>query len=192
MPRPPRKTKEEKLETRRAYRAAHREQIRATDARWRDANRDKKRAGDAHYRTTHADRFHAGQKAYRDSPAGRAYNVAYTTVYYAMPVNRLRNLVNGAFRRAQRTGLNWEAELRQHLCSDPPKECACCGVVLDYSVHRGRNNRDRSPSPDRLDNDKGYTIANIQVICMRCNGLKSNASIQELETLITYMKRTCS
>src|SRR5262245_38763320 len=190
MARRPHKTKEEKLETRRAYRAAHGEELRASAAKWRAANPEKQRAKAARYRSKYRAAIHARQKTYRDSQAGRAYNIAYTTTYYALPKNRLRNLVTNAFRRAERLGLEYDSNLLEHLVSDLPQECPCCGLALDYSTRQGRNKRDRSPSLDRFDNARGYTADNVQVICWRCNNLKSDASIVELEMVIAYMRRT--
>jgi hypothetical protein len=41
---------------------------------------------------------------------------------------------------------------------------------------------------DRLDNDKGYTPDNIRVISMRANDIKSNATLDELEAVVAYVK----
>jgi hypothetical protein len=45
-----------------------------------------------------------------------------------------------------------------------------------------------SPSLDRCNSSKGYTPDNIMVISTRANTLKNNASIEELELLINYMR----
>ena len=181
-------TKEEKLGTRRLYRESHREQLRAADTRWRKANPDKKRASDALYRATHMVAIHKRQKDYRDSLAGRTYNTTYTKAYYADSRNRLRNLIGGAFRRAAKAGLRSDLPLRDILMSAPPQVCACCGVQLDYSTRRGRNNRRHSPSLDRKDNTLGYTLANTRVICWRCNDVKGDATLTELEAVLAYLK----
>lgn len=46
------------------------------------------------------------------------------------------------------------------------------------------------PSLDRKDSRLGYTPDNIQVISVRANTLKNNATLQELETLVEWIKMT--
>ena len=46
----------------------------------------------------------------------------------------------------------------------------------------------KSPSIDRKDNNKGYTKDNIMVISRRANVIKSDATIEELEAILRYMK----
>ncbi len=48
---------------------------------------------------------------------------------------------------------------------------------------------DRAPSLDRFDPAKGYTVANVKVLCWRCNMLKNNAKPEELEAVVAYMRR---
>lgn len=47
---------------------------------------------------------------------------------------------------------------------------------------------DNSPSLDRVDPLKGYVEGNVCFISARANRIKYNASIQELEQVIDYMK----
>ena len=44
-----------------------------------------------------------------------------------------------------------------------------------------------SPSLDRRDNTKGYTIENTAVICMHCNVRKQDSTIEDLHMLLRYM-----
>lgn len=182
----PLKTREEKLDTRRAYQSTHREQIRQAQNKWREANPELVQNNRRRFRANHDATIKQRQKAYRESEAGRAYNAAYTRVYYANPVNRMRLLVNGAIGRAQKAGLPFDESLRDRLMDSPPVECACCHAALDYSMRRG--NRSLSPSLDRFEPAKGYTNENVVVICMRCNEVKGNASIREVEAVLAYMR----
>ncbi len=50
-------------------------------------------------------------------------------------------------------------------------------------------NKDYSPSLDKIDNNKGYTRENVQIISYRANRLKSNASVEELEQLVNFLKK---
>jgi hypothetical protein len=72
-----------------------------------------------------------------------------------------------------------------------PEACPVLGIPLFPSVGNGRKHPaliPNSPSIDRLDNDKGYTPDNIRVISMRANDIKSNATLQELEAVVAYVK----
>jgi len=72
-----------------------------------------------------------------------------------------------------------------------PEICPVLGIPLFPSVGNGRKHPaliPNSPSVDRLDNDKGYTPDNIRVISMRANDIKSNATLDELEAVVAYVK----
>lgn len=45
------------------------------------------------------------------------------------------------------------------------------------------------PSIDRKDPSRGYEPGNVQVMSHRANSLKSNATIQELEAVLAFLKR---
>jgi hypothetical protein len=67
-----------------------------------------------------------------------------------------------------------------------PATCPVLGIELVM----GDPTRQANPSLDRFDNNKGYTRDNIRVISNRANNLKGDASIEELEKIIMYMKST--
>ena len=53
------------------------------------------------------------------------------------------------------------------------KNCQLCGQELDWSANK-KYMHDNSPSIDRINNDNVITIDNIQLICVRCNTMKSH------------------
>ena len=65
-----------------------------------------------------------------------------------------------------------------------PDTCPVLGIELEM----GNEDRDTSPSIDRIDNNKGYTPDNVRIISYRANRLKSNATPEELEAVIKYMR----
>jgi hypothetical protein len=70
-----------------------------------------------------------------------------------------------------------------------PENCPCCSVKM--TPRRGPAGKGflrESPSLDRIDSRLGYVVGNIAVICSRCNTLKNDASIEELETVLRWMK----
>ena len=66
------------------------------------------------------------------------------------------------------------------------KVCPVLGTKL--TIGKANNWFDDSPSIDRIDNTKGYVPGNVFVISNRANRIKNNATIDELEKLIQWLK----
>ena len=63
-----------------------------------------------------------------------------------------------------------------------PETCPVLKVpLIPNTIH--------APSVDRIDSSKGYIKGNIQIISKRANLLKNNASVEELEAVLSYMKQ---
>ena len=58
-------------------------------------------------------------------------------------------------------------------------KCALSGVDISFPKHR-RDHDNRTASLDRINNDKGYIIGNIQWLHKKVNELKSHWSLSEL------------
>jgi hypothetical protein len=160
-----------------AYYAAHPEVVRAINRRSYAAHRDQRLAQMARYRAT---------------PAAQALHALRYQTYYSQPINRMRALFREAVKRAKRDGLLWDLDVLTQLIAELPSTCAACQKALNYAAGRGRGDMARSPSLDRFDNRQGYVLGNVYVICYRCNDLKRNASIEELEHIVAYMRRNGS
>ena len=68
-----------------------------------------------------------------------------------------------------------------------PKLCPVLGLSLGVQDKQSAN----SPTLDRFDNSKGYVKGNVRVISWRANALKSDATVEELERVVEYMKTIC-
>lgn len=170
------------------YRVENKDKIRERDKAFREANKERLKASRRQYRKDNREAILARQKAYRDSDAGKQYHADYTKRYLGDPAQRMAYLAKGAVRRAKKHGLPHETQIVEHLRGLAPEYCACCGKKLDYSIGNGINVRSDSPSIDRFIPAQGYVIANVRIICMRCNDLKRDATLGELETVVNYMR----
>ncbi len=68
-----------------------------------------------------------------------------------------------------------------------PTTCPVLGI--DLFVGGTRQQKDHSPSLDRIDSSKGYTKDNTIVVSWRANKLKSNATPQELQMLAEFYNK---
>jgi len=94
-----------------------------------------------------------------------------------------KRLLVRARKRAKDFGLEFSITLDDIKM---PEFCPVFGTKLVNN--EGYANRDNSMSLDRIDSSKGYTPDNICVISNRANSIKGNATIEDLEKLIAYMK----
>jgi hypothetical protein len=100
---------------------------------------------------------------------------------------RLKMLINASKQRAKEKGREHSitvADLKAIYPTD-----GCCpifGIKLEFNE---AGFRDSSPSIDRIDSSKGYTLDNIQVISWKANRIKGAASLQDLEMLVAYLKQ---
>lgn len=83
--------------------------------------------------------------------------------------------------RAEKCGVHFSISVSDIAI---PEACPILGIVL---IPYGES-RDTSPSLDRIIEEKGYTPDNIRVISNRANRIKSDASVEELEKIVRYMK----
>lgn len=95
------------------------------------------------------------------------------------------NLLSYLKRKAKRKGLEFSLSREDIVI---PTHCPIFGMKLNTEVGKTTRNRDNSPSVDRIDNSKGYTPDNIQIISYKANRTKNDATIEELELLVNYLK----
>lgn len=70
-----------------------------------------------------------------------------------------------------------------------PDKCPVLDIPLTSYLGKGiRGFYPDSVSLDRINPNKGYVKDNVKVISGRANRLKNNATIEELESIIKYMK----
>lgn len=99
--------------------------------------------------------------------------------------NHARRIVHYAKSRAKKMGLLFDL-----VPADIPlpTNCPVLGLLLDYTSREGKKNRDDAPSLDRIDPKKGYVRGNVQVISLRANRIKNDATVAELRTIADFME----
>lgn len=114
---------------------------------------------------------------YNRSAAAKAARIRWHTA------NPGRRLLQCARSRAKEKGLEFNISLDD--CT-VPKTCPVLGIPL-YQA-KGGGPRDNSPTLDRILPNKGYIKGNVKVISSRANTIKNNATIDEVEKVLKYMK----
>ena len=95
-------------------------------------------------------------------------------------------MLYGCRERAKRRGLKCTITI-EDIESVMVDVCPVLDIPL--TVNELGSSRDNSYSLDRIDNNKGYVPGNIQIISVKANTMKSNATLEELEALVAYMRR---
>jgi len=105
---------------------------------------------------------------------------------------RAKILRYGILFRARELGLPIDAahftitRLTEMLLAQPG--CPCCGRLLDVSRKFDGKKNDASPSVDRIIPSQGYVIGNVAILCWRCNNLKRDATADELECVVRWLR----
>lgn len=97
--------------------------------------------------------------------------------------NPARVMLTTAKARAKKAGKDFSITLDD---VPVPEFCPVLGTKL--AVGNGGSTRN-SPTIDRIDNTKGYIQGNVWVISRRANDLKADATLLELEALVTAIKK---
>lgn len=152
------------------------------------------------YRENNKEKIRAQQKAWNVANVEwrRSYNKKYHAAHKDKATERNRQpraacvrLLANARRRCIDREIEIDISFLEALVYDKPLQCECCGKALNYKGGKGRSGTSShdSPSVDRIDVRYGYVRGNVGIICLRCNVLKRDASISDLEKLLSYMKR---
>lgn len=89
--------------------------------------------------------------------------------------------VASARNRAKNRGLEFGLTVKG--LPDIPEVCPVLGIPLEYGSGLG------SPSLDRIDSARGYTLDNVHWISMKANQIKNNATPAELRMVADYFER---
>lgn len=163
--------------------------IRSAQKKYNAAHSTELRAYNKQYRATNAEKIRAQKKQHRIANAEKIRKRKQEL--HAARVNKdikgtwLRKIFIRAKARAKKQGLPYDDK-----CPDLelPDVCPVLGIALIYPSALKNKRSPNSPSLDRLENLLGYVSVNLRVISFRANALKNDATIDELESVIKYMK----
>lgn len=93
------------------------------------------------------------------------------------------SMLKAAAQRARRKQLEFDLKLTD---IEVPSHCPILGLPLHKNANVAGPN---SPSLDRIDNNKGYVVGNVAVISKKANNIKSDATLEELEAVVAWLKR---
>jgi len=97
--------------------------------------------------------------------------------------NKAEMLVSLARQRARKKGIEFSITADSLYL---PTHCPALGIEIDYAIAGGW--KTNSPTLDRVDNSRGYVPGNVFVISFRANAIKSDASLSDLEKIISYVR----
>jgi len=97
--------------------------------------------------------------------------------------NRIRNLYNSIKSKASFHGILFDLEESDLIV---PTVCPVLGIPLRWD----KRSKETTPSVDRLIPSKGYVKGNIHIISGRANRLKNDASLEELEKVVEYVRKS--
>lgn len=95
-----------------------------------------------------------------------------------------RQILSAAKVRAKREGIPFNLDESDIQI---PELCPVLGIKLETNPKNSWH-WDNSPSLDRLVPELGYIKGNVQVISMRANRIKTDATLEELEALVAWLK----
>jgi len=91
-------------------------------------------------------------------------------------------LVSRISKKAEKLGIPFNLTPEDVLI---PTHCPVLGMPLDKE---SPGQSDDKPSLDRLSPELGYVKGNVKVISMKANRIKNNASVEDLEKVLIYMR----
>lgn len=124
-------------------------------------------------------RMREAHRRWAEKNSRREYYNEYDKARYTPEVLMWRNAKARAYKKGVEFGITVE-----DVKITP--NCPVCGVVMKVG---GKGGGPCSPSLDRVIPNKGYVKGNVKVICKSCNSVKSDATVEQLKSLIEYIER---
>jgi hypothetical protein len=155
------------------YYKNNKEKIKANVRAYREANLDIVKKREVEYRKTHRPEALKRAKDWaKENPEKRK---AFLKDWVAR--NPLKSLLYHAKARARNHGREFSISEKDLTL---PEVCPLLGTAFKQKDHEGKLILGTSYSLDRIDSSKGYIPGNVQVISLRANVMKNDATKEEL------------
>lgn len=139
------------------------------------------------YNKAHPERAAGATKRHRASPRGKAKRVEWNRE--SVKRNPAAYMLSRARKRAMQSGVPFTITVSDIVI---PERCPVLGtrLVIAEKMFRsgGTGGADDSMSLDRIVPSLGYVPGNVAVISWRANRLKGTGTLQELETLVAWLR----
>lgn len=123
----------------------------------------------------------------RNPEVGREASKRYLEKNRGTLPYKIKQQMTSSKRRAKDKGLDFNLDF-DYLMSILPVDLKCPVFGTEFVINSHEQLND-SMTLDRIDSSKGYVRGNVQFISWRANNLKSDATLQELKTLLEYLER---
>jgi hypothetical protein len=137
----------------------------------------------------------------RNKPAAKIYMKKYMQKYQRDPENiknkrrwtfswegKAFQLLQGMRESTRRKNLG-KIEWTSSEILEKIKDKRCCKTGIDFTLQDENTpphtRNPFAPSPDRIDNNKGYTKKNVQWVCWMYNQMKGQATEKEIKKFLT-------
>jgi hypothetical protein len=142
---------------------------------WRKQNPKHRQAYHLKWNSENKDKVKQHNKKQQPKSRVRAYNKRHENV--------LRYLVYQAKARAKKIDVPFNITPNDIVM---PTHCPVLGIKFEIGVGR---QIDASATLDRIIPSKGYVRGNVQVISAKANRMKNDASLEDINKLVVFMKR---
>ncbi len=132
------------------------------------------------YREANRERLREQRKEYNQRPYVKEKQAEHQRNW--RKANRQKALHNAIKGKCKFFEIPFDLEISDIVI---PETCPVLGIPLTWSDHKTNS----TPSVDRIIPDMGYVKGNICVISERANRLKNNATQEELEAIVKYIKK---
>jgi hypothetical protein len=96
-------------------------------------------------------------------------------------------MLRAAAHRAKTKGLEFSLELQDIVI---PELCPVLGLPL-FRGNGSGGMCQNSPTLDRINPALGYVKSNVEVVSWRANRIKSDATLEELESIVRHLRGLC-